>query len=106
VAQDCIEYLGGPRDMRYVAQENLEPLPLAHRRIKHPRLSLALFSGFDPAAGRWIPSDNLAYQVCARRGVRVRLRSRARVLARARRAVAGAARYDGLSCRRARAYCV
>ena len=59
---DCIDLLGGPRDMRYVAQENLERMPLAHRRIKHPRITSTLFRGFDPASGRWVPSVELAFQ--------------------------------------------
>ena len=48
--------------MRYVAQENLERLPLAHRRIKHPRISSALFRGFDSLTGRFVPSDDLSFQ--------------------------------------------
>jgi len=48
--------------VRYVAQENLERLPLAHRRIKHPRISSALFRGFDSLTGRFVPSDDLSFQ--------------------------------------------
>ena len=59
---DCVENLGGPRDVRYVAQENLERLPLNHRRISHPRLSPALFGRFDPVVGRWEPAADLAWQ--------------------------------------------
>ena len=59
---DCVENLGGPRDVRYVAQENLERLPLSHRRIAHPRLSPSLFTRFDALRGRWIPSDDLAFR--------------------------------------------
>ena len=59
---DCIENLGGPRDVRYVAQENLERLPPAHRRIAHPRLTPSLFSRYDAIHGRWVPSESLAFR--------------------------------------------
>ena len=58
---DCIEHLGGPRDVRYVAQENLERLPLSHRRIVHPSLSAAIFPAFDGTHGRFVPSEQLAF---------------------------------------------
>lgn len=59
---DCIEFLGGPRDVRYVAEENLEPLLVGHRRVSHPGLTRAIFSGFEPGCGRFLPSESLAFQ--------------------------------------------
>lgn len=35
---DCAELLGGPREVKYVAQENLERLPPRYTRVHHPAL--------------------------------------------------------------------
>lgn len=43
-------------------QSLLEPLPPTHRRVHHPSLIGALFRGFDPARGRFVPSDDLAFE--------------------------------------------
>ena len=57
---DCVELLGGPRDVRYVAQENLEELPLTHRRINHPGLSV--LGPFDATEGRFLPTEELSFE--------------------------------------------
>jgi len=58
---DCNELLGGPREMKYVAQENLQRLPPALRRVHHPALVGSLFSHFDPSTATFIPTDELAF---------------------------------------------
>ena len=59
---DCVQHLGGPRDVRYVAEENLEALPVAHRRIAHPGITSSIFTSFDPRSGRFVPAELLAFQ--------------------------------------------
>jgi len=57
---DCVGLLGGPRGMRYVAQENLEELPLSERAISHELLP-HFFDGYDAASGTFLPVQQLRY---------------------------------------------
>ena len=58
---DCVELLGGPRDVRYVAQENLVEVPPAHRRISHPGID-SVVPVFDAASARFLPTEELAFE--------------------------------------------
>jgi hemimethylated DNA binding protein len=58
---DCVELLGGPRDVRYVAQENLVEVPAAHRRISHPGID-SVVPVFDAASARFLPTEELAFE--------------------------------------------
>ncbi len=49
---DCQALFDGPRELKYVAQENLEKVPLAHRRVHHPGLIGSLFERYEPTLGR------------------------------------------------------
>lgn len=52
---DCITHLGGPRDQRYVAEDNLEPLEdVSSCRIDHDLLQF-FFSAFDRKLGWYVP---------------------------------------------------
>ena len=57
---DCVGLLGGPRGVRYVAQENLEELPLSERAISHELLP-HFFDGYDAASGTFLPVQQLRY---------------------------------------------
>ena len=58
-AADCDRLLGGPRGVRYVAQENLEPLPASERGISHELLP-HVFDGYG-AASPPLPSTHLPH---------------------------------------------
>ena len=58
---DCVELLGGPRDVRYVAQENLVEVPAAHRRISHPGID-SVVPVFEAASARFLPTEELAFE--------------------------------------------
>ena len=58
---DCVELLGGPRDVRYVAQENLVEVAPLYRRISHPGLGQVL-RAYDAPSGRFVPSDELGFE--------------------------------------------
>ena len=58
---DCVELLGGPRDVRYVAQENLVEVPAAHRRISHPGID-SVVPIFEAASARFLPTEELAFE--------------------------------------------
>ena len=58
---DCVSLLGGPRGVRYVAQENLEPLAsVSDAGIKHELLP-HLFHAYDGRSGTFLPVQQLAY---------------------------------------------
>ena len=59
--RDCVELLGGPRDVRYVAQENLVEVPAAHRRISHPGID-SVVPVFEAASARFLPTEELAFE--------------------------------------------
>lgn len=58
---DCTSLLGGPRGVRYVAQENLEPLQSVNEASISHELLPHLFHAFDPALGTFLPLQQLAY---------------------------------------------
>eukprot|EP00967_Tisochrysis_lutea_P157705 scaffold320672_cov33-Tisochrysis_lutea.AAC.2 len=57
---DCISMLGGPRGIRYVAQENLEPISPGECAISHELLP-HIFDGFDAATGTFLPVQQLCF---------------------------------------------
>eukprot|EP01043_Picozoa_sp_COSAG02_P027666 COSAG02_NODE_1643_length_11528_cov_19.259865_10_plen_487_part_00 len=59
---DCLTFLGGPRDWRYVAESNLSPTEISalERRVSSPHLP-RFFTGFDSAVGRFVLQDDLQY---------------------------------------------
>jgi len=59
---DCTELFGSPRDMKYVAEENLERTVPQFSRIRHPSIiGASAFMCFDPSINRFVPADELAY---------------------------------------------
>eukprot|EP00308_Calcidiscus_leptoporus_P024299 CAMPEP_0119354208 /NCGR_PEP_ID=MMETSP1334-20130426/3227_1 /TAXON_ID=127549 /ORGANISM="Calcidiscus leptoporus, Strain RCC1130" /LENGTH=589 /DNA_ID=CAMNT_0007367695 /DNA_START=934 /DNA_END=2703 /DNA_ORIENTATION=- len=58
---DCISLLGGPRGVKYVAQENLEPLQEASQRAISHELLPQVFDGYDDETGRFVPVQQLRY---------------------------------------------
>ena len=59
--EDCAKLFGGPRDMRYVAEDNLEEMESWEKRIVHPLIPHA-FESFDPATETFRPDAMLSYQ--------------------------------------------
>ncbi|KAL1505105.1 hypothetical protein AB1Y20_008864 [Prymnesium parvum] len=58
---DCISLLGGPRGVRYVAQENLVPIDDPEEaRLEHELLH-HVFEGFDASTGSYLPVQQLAF---------------------------------------------
>lgn len=59
---DCLAFLGGPRDWRYVAESNLSPTEISalEQRVSSPFLP-RFFAGFDAAMGRFVLEDDLRY---------------------------------------------
>ena len=55
---DCTALLGGPRGVRYVAQENLEPLGSAEEAAISHELLPHLFTSFDTTSGVLRPSSS------------------------------------------------
>ena len=57
---DCEKLLGGPRGVRYVAQENLEPISPRECAVVHELLP-HFFEAFDAKSGRFVPVEQLRY---------------------------------------------
>ena len=59
---DCLAFLGGPREWRYVAESNLAPREISatERRVSSPFLK-RFFTNFDPVTGRFLPQDSHRY---------------------------------------------
>ena len=58
---DCVSLIGGPRGVRYVAQENLETLPSAAEADISHELLPHLFHSFDKTRGTFLPVQQLEY---------------------------------------------
>ena len=58
---DCVSLIGGPRGVRYVAQENLETLPSASDADISHELLPHLFHAFDRKRGTFLPVQQLEY---------------------------------------------
>ena len=61
-SSDCMAFLGGPRESRYVAQSNLTKAEISslEKRVSSPFVR-QFFAEYDPAAERYVPLDSHKY---------------------------------------------